>query len=415
VLGTVIRWEQGLIAAGETVDGSAGGTWALAPRAAASGVRSVVFIDPDTGLRTFVDNRDGTGADATSWYAAQGGVISSYGQRYVRGLVVERENQDRGSFLHDAPGADGVLQAGEQWSNQSGSLVVLATAANTVQVTRTQMPALPAGTASISGEVEPFKDLTAVGSVAGATAYRYQWLLNGQAIPQADERTFEPTLAMVGSTLSVQVTGYGVGRNPSPTATSTVATVRPASWYKQTGSPDAAISGKARVGEVLTAKGLDWVNWNGDKPAGLSLSYKWFRNGKLIKSARKSTYRLTFRDLKKRIAFKEYPSAPGFVTGDYERSDETRKVRIGKLKSPRPTISGKIKVGKRVVARTSGWTQGTHFRYSWFVNGRALRGAHGKKLRLTRPMKGKKIQVKVVGTKKGFKPASAKSRAKKVR
>lgn len=415
VLGTIYRWEEGLIAAGETVDGNAGGTWAVASRAAATGMRSVVFIDPDTGLRTFVDYRDGTGADATSAYAAELGTFPSYGQRYLRGLVIEREDRERGAFVHDVPGVDGVLQAGEQWSNQSGSMVVRATAANTVQVTRTQMPALPAGTASISGDIAPFKELSAVGTVAGATAYRYQWLLNGQPIAQADDRTFEPTLGMVGGTLSVQVTGYGVGRNPSPTATSTATTVPPAGWYRQTGTPDATVSGKARVGEVLTANGLDWVNWNGVRPAGLAVSYKWFRNGKLIKGARKSTYRLGFRDLKKRIEFKEYPSAPGFVANDFTRSDSTRKVRIGKLRSPRPTIGGKIKVGKRVVARTSGWTKGTKFRYSWFVNGRAVRGAHAKKLRVTRSMKRKKIQVKVVGTKKGFKSASAKSAKKKVR
>ena len=67
------------------------------------------------------------------------------------------------------------------------------------------------------------------------------------------------------------------------------------------------------------------------------------------------------------------------------------------------------------MARTKGWTRGTKFRYQWFVGKKALRGATGKKLRITRKLKGKKIKVKVTGTKKGFKRASAKSRSTKVK
>ena len=179
--------------------------------------------------------------------------------------------------------------------------------------------------------------------------------------------------------------------------------VAPATFYYRNGTKSrATIDGKARVGQVLTASGLDWVSDLGTTPPGLSLSYKWLRNGKLIKGARKSTYRLTFRDLKKRIQVKEYPSAPGFETGGFTRSDATRKVRIGKLASPRPKIGGKAKVGKRVKARTSGWTRGTKFRYQWFVGKKAIRGATGKKLRISRSLKGKKIAVKVTGTQEGL-------------
>ena len=215
--------------------------------------------------------------------------------------------------------------------------------------------------------------------------------------------------------LGVTATGYAVGFNPSPVATASQV-VAPATFYYRNGTKSrATINGKARVGQVLTASGLDWVSDLGTTPPGLSLSYKWLRNGKLIKGARKSTYRLTFRDLKKRIQVKEYPSAPGFEAGGFSRSDDTRKVRIGKLASPRPKIGGKAKVGKRVKARTSGWTRGTKFRYQWFVGKKAIRGATGKKLRISRSLKGKKIAVKVTGTKKGFKKASAKSRATKVK
>ena len=65
VLGTVYRWEQGIIAPGEVVDASSGlGATTLQPRTATSGVRGVVFIDPDNGRRHFVDYRTGAGNDA---------------------------------------------------------------------------------------------------------------------------------------------------------------------------------------------------------------------------------------------------------------------------------------------------------------------------------------------------------------
>jgi hypothetical protein len=285
-----------------------------------------------------------------------------------------------------------------------------------VTIGRSPAPNGSLGAGSVSfGAPSALTEVNAAASMPGAAAVRYQWTFNGQPIPQADEPTFTPSLGMVGGTLGVVATGYAVGFDPSPQATASQV-VAPATFYYRSGTKSrATVSGKARVGEVLTASGLDWVSDLGSTPPGLTLSYKWLRNGKLIKGARKATYRLTFRDLKKRIQVKEYPSAPGFETGGFSRSDETRKVRIGKLRSPRPSIGGKAKVGKRVVARTKGWTRDTKFRYQWFAGKKAIRGATGKKLRISRSLKGTKIAVKVTGTKKGFRKASAKSRPTKVK
>ncbi|RYB96593.1 hypothetical protein EUA06_03260 [Nocardioides glacieisoli] len=419
-LGTVYRMEQGILGAGEAVDGLAGGSWNLAPRSSGSGLRGVHFINPDDGKRYFVDYRDGGGADAGSWYAANRTDFPVRGQLYRTGVVVEREDARTGSFLVDTNGAaadTGAMRPGDApWANASGTLSVAVSGTSTITIGRAPAPNGSLGAGSVTfGKPTALTEVSAGASLPGATAVRYQWTFNGQPIAQADEPTFTPSLGMVGGTLGVTATGYAVGFNPSPVATASQV-VAPATFYYRNGTKSrVTIDGKARVGQVLTASGLDWVSDLGSTPPGLSLSYKWLRNGKLIKGARKSTYRLTFRDLKKRIQVKEYPSAPGFETGGFTRSDTTRKVRIGKLASPRPKIGGKAKVGKTVKARTSGWTRGTKFRYQWFVGKKAIRGANGKKLRISRSLKGKKIAVKVTGTKKGFKKASAKSRATKVK
>lgn len=415
VLGTIYRMEEGILAAGEAVDGLPGGTWTLAPRSADAGLRGVYFINPDDGLRYFVDYRDGSGADAGTCYVSGqcNYATSTYRQDYRPGLTIERENQSTGSFLLPAAGNDGALQAGEVWTNPGGTLTVTATAANGVRINRAPGAPLGAGTAAIIAPVAD-REVSASVSIPGATTVRYQWVLNGQAIAQADEATFTPTPEMAGGALSVVATGYAVGREPSPPAQSAPQAVGAAEWYA-IGAKYPGITGKARVGQKLTALGMNWVSYSSVKPTGFAPTYRWLRNGRAIKGATSSTYRLSAKDKGKRIQVVEYPRAPGYETSSRARSEPTRKVRIGKLATSRPKIRGKAKVGKVVKAATPGWTRATKFRYQWLIGKEALRGATSKKLRITRSMKGKKLRVRVTGTKKGFRKAGVTSRAAKVK
>ena len=340
---------------------------------------------------------------------------AAYDQNYLTGLTVERENATSGAFLLPVPGNDGVLTGGESWSNASGTLKVAGNGSTVSVVRNTNVAPVSGGVASI-GAPTARRDVSASASgfSPAPAGYRYQWTIDGQPVPGAEESTFRPTAAMTGRALAVIVTAYAPGLNPT-SRTSSPQTVAPADWYATGARRSPEISGSKRVGRTLTAAGLDWVDYYGQKPGDLAVVYTWTRNGKVVERATSATYRLTAKDLGKRIQVVERPRAAGFDTAPYARSAPTSKVRIGRLVTTRPRIGGKVRVGKRVVARTKGWTRGSKLRYQWFVGRSAIRGATGKKLRLTRSLKGRKIAVKVTGTKKGFKKATAKSRQTKVK
>jgi hypothetical protein len=68
------------------------------------------------------------------------------------------------------------------------------------------------------------------------------------------------------------------------------------------------IAGKAKVGRKLTAKVGKW------KTSGVTTTYRWYRSGKPIKGATKSTYRLTKADIGTTIRVKVTGKKPGYAT-----------------------------------------------------------------------------------------------------
>ena len=79
------------------------------------------------------------------------------------------------------------------------------------------------------------------------------------------------------------------------------------------------ITGNPKVNGVLKAKPGAW------RPAGVKLSYQWLRNGKSIKHATTSSYRITWADKGKRIAVKVTGKLKGAVS--ISKTSESKKVR----------------------------------------------------------------------------------------
>jgi len=75
-----------------------------------------------------------------------------------------------------------------------------------------------------------------------------------------------------------------------------------------------------------------------------------------------------------------------------------------------PLILGVPKVGKTLKAKATGWEKGAKLSYQWHANGKKIKGATKAKFTITKKYKGKRISVKVTGTKAGITPVTAPSK-----
>ncbi len=165
------------------------------------------------------------------------------------------------------------------------------------------------------------------------------------------------------------------------------------------------ISGTVKVGKKLTAKPGTWS----PKPA---FSYQWYRSGKKISKATTSTYTLTASDKGKTITVKVTGKKSGYGTVS-KTSKKTTTVKAGTFTTKTPTISGTVKVGKKLTAKPGTWSPKPAFSYQWYRSGKKISQATKSTYTLTASDKGKTITVKVTGKKSGYTTASKTSKATK--
>ncbi|HEY3408616.1 MAG TPA: Ig-like domain repeat protein, partial [Propionicimonas sp.] len=76
-----------------------------------------------------------------------------------------------------------------------------------------------------------------------------------------------------------------------------------------------------------------------------------------------------------------------------------------------PTISGTSRVGKKLTAKTKAWSPVATFTYQWYANGTPITGATRSAWKLDKSQKGRKITVKVTGSRTDYASVSITSRA----
>ncbi|MFV0435265.1 MAG: hypothetical protein ACK5LO_15000 [Leucobacter sp.] len=168
------------------------------------------------------------------------------------------------------------------------------------------------------------------------------------------------------------------------------------------------IGGSKTFGKTLTAKPGDWGS-------GVSFTYQWKRNGSSIKGATAAKYKLTTKDVGRQITVTVTGSKTGYVSTS-KTSAKTKSIARAKITPATPKISGTAKVGSKLTAKPGTWNPtSVKLKYQWKLNGKNIKGATKTTYALKKSDAGKKITVKVTGSKPGYQAVSSTSKSKTVR
>lgn len=151
---------------------------------------------------------------------------------------------------------------------------------------------------------------------AGLTFTR-QWLVGGAPVAGETATTYLVRPGDAGRGISLRVTASKTG------LASTVATSAPTAsvaFGRLTTLKGPKVKGTAKVGKRLSASSGTW------SPAGIKFSYQWLRNGKAIRGATSSTYKLTNASKGKRVSVRVTARKEGFVTRT-KTTSRTAKVK----------------------------------------------------------------------------------------
>jgi hypothetical protein len=232
-------------------------------------------------------------------------------------------------------------------------------------------------------------------------SYTYQWLRDGVAIDGATTSTYVVTSDDTGHALAVAVTAVKEDFG-SASATSAAVTIPvPQPGTLTTATP--TITGTVKVGLKVT---VEPGAWKAGSASVTSFGYQWLRNGVAIPKATASTYTVTPADFGKKVSVRVTGSYPGYTTASVASS--VHSVAAGTLRTAVPTIAGKARVGRLLVAKAGTWKAGvvvltgSHLRYQWFVNGKRISGATHATFLVRAKYKGKRLAVKVTGSSTGY-------------
>lgn len=316
---------------GVEIDGATSSTYVLTG-ADAGAVITVTITGTKSGYSPDSSTSDGTAAvalgDLTSAVptmtgdARFGGTLTAAAGTWGPGSVDLAYQWYRGdSAIAGATSADHVVQVGEVGSTLrvvvTGSKPGYAKTSTEVSSSLVQPASLTVGVPSVGGAARVGSTLTGSAGIwapSGLTL-SWQWLRNGAPVPGAVGASYLLTAADQGTAISLRISGSQPGF-ASADATS-AATTAVAAGTLAGATPK--VSGTAKVGKKLTVKAGTW------KPTGVAVSYQWFRSGKAIKKATKSTYTLVAADRGKKITVKVTGKKAGYTTL-VKTSKSTKKV-----------------------------------------------------------------------------------------
>ena len=220
----------------------------------------------------------------------------------------------------------------------------------------TRSPEAP--TLSMNGPSTVGSTLKAVASTWDYTAtLSYQWLKNSQPIANATGTDYLITSADANSLISVRVS------SSKPTFAAASAT-SVAVLVTNPQLPSASITGDARVGGTLIGNPIANVS--------NTVSYKWYRDGKLISAATGATYTPTSADLQKSISLVTSVTQVGFPL--VVSSSSSRVIGLGLISKPAVVLAGKAATGNTLLINAE-IPVGSKATYQWLRDSQVITGA----------------------------------------
>jgi hypothetical protein len=137
------------------------------------------------------------------------------------------------------------------------------------------------------------------------------------------------------------------------------------------------------------------------------------RNGATISGATKATYKVVSADAGKSLSVRVTASKDGVPNG----TATSATVKAGKklTKAPTPKITGTGKVGKTLKAKAGTWKPAkVTVKYQWLRDGQPIAKATKSSYKLVKADAGRKITVRVTGSKSGYVSVAKTSKATSV-
>lgn len=225
------------------------------------------------------------------------------------------------------------------------------------------------------------------------SAWTYQWLRDGEVIADETAATYKVAEADLGASISVKVSGSLAGYTTTAEVESDPAEVSPQGSF--TAPDEITVEGTYSIGETLTAQAGDWT------PTPDAVHFQWLRSGKVIAGATGDRYTLDADDLGKVVTVKATASKGGYRSAS-ARSQAPVAVAAATFSAPNPRILGSVALGKVLVADPGTWSTTPTLTYQWYRAGIAVRGATRAVYTVGVADVGKRLSVKVTGTRPGY-------------